>query len=63
MARKINSEVTKHDSRNILPVLMREVENKILVVRNQDVLLDRDVAALYGVETREVNQAVRNNPR
>lgn len=25
-------------------------------------LLDRDVAELYGVETREVNQAVRNNP-
>lgn len=63
MAGKINSEETKQDSRNILPVLMQEVENKILVVRNQDVLLDRDVAALYGVETREVNQAVRNNPR
>jgi len=41
---------------------MREVESKWLVVRNQDVLLDREVAALYGVETREVNQAVRNNP-
>ena len=40
-----------------------EVENKIVVVRGQQVLLDRDVAALYGVETREVNQAVRNNPR
>lgn len=26
-------------------------------------MLDRDVAELYGVETREVNQAVRNNPR
>ena len=25
-------------------------------------LLDRDVATLYGVETRIVNQAVRNNP-
>lgn len=40
-----------------------EVENKIVVVRGQNVLLDRDVAALYGVETREVNQAVRNNPQ
>ena len=27
-----------------------------------DVLLDRDVAILYGVETRIVNQDVRNNP-
>ncbi len=41
----------------------KEVEDKIVMVRGQEVLLDRDVASLYGVETREVNQAVRNNPR
>ena len=35
----------------------------MLQLRGQHVLLDRDVAALYGVETRIVNQAVRNNPR
>jgi len=63
MAGKKNSEVTNNDNSNLLPVLMQEVESKLLVVRNQDVLLDRDVASLYGVETREVNQAVRNNPR
>ena len=34
----------------------------MLIVRGQQVLLDRDVAALYGVQTKEVNQAVRNNP-
>jgi hypothetical protein len=34
----------------------------VLQVRGQQVLLDRDVAALYGVETRVVNQAVKNNP-
>ena len=34
----------------------------MLQVRGQQVLLDRDVAALYGVETRVVNQAVKNNP-
>ena len=28
----------------------------------QNVILDRDVAALYGVETKEINQAVKNNP-
>jgi hypothetical protein len=38
------------------------VEDKILIVRGQQVLLDRDVASLYGVETREINKAVRNNP-
>ena len=42
---------------------MREVEDKIIEVRGQKALLDFHVAALYGVETREVNQAVRNNPR
>ena len=29
---------------------------------NQEVIADADVAYLYGVETREVNQAVKNNP-
>ena len=42
---------------------MHEVEGKIVEVRGQKTLLDRDVAELYGVETREVNQAVKNNPR
>lgn len=39
-----------------------EVEKLMLKIRGKDVLLDRDVAMLYGVETRIVNQAVRNNP-
>ena len=38
-----------------------EVEEKIAVIRKTKVSADADVAALYGVETREVNQAVRNN--
>ena len=38
------------------------VESRMVVTRNQRVLLDRDVAELYGVGTREINQAVRNNP-
>jgi len=37
------------------------VKGKILMVRGQKVLLDRDLAALYGVETRALNQAVRRN--
>lgn len=47
-----------HDAMN----LFKEVQQKILFLRNQEVILDADVAELYGVETREVNQAVRNNP-
>ena len=39
-----------------------DVQSRILVVRQLPVLLDADVAALYGVETKRVNEAVRNNP-
>ena len=40
-----------------------EVENKIIVLRNLQVILDVDVAELYGVTTKRVNEAVSNNPR
>ena len=39
-----------------------EVENKMITLRNQQVILDSDVADLYGVETKRVNEAVSNNP-
>lgn len=39
------------------------VINKILVIRNQKVILDRDLAVLYNVETRALKQAVRRNIR
>jgi hypothetical protein len=35
--------------------------NKILILRDQKVMLDRDLAELYGVETRILNQAVKRN--
>lgn len=38
-----------------------EIEDKIITLRGQKVLLDRDVAILYGVETKRVNEALRNN--
>ena len=57
------SNIVKKEDVDSLSILMKEVEDKIVVVRGQKTLLDRDVAALYGVATREVNQAVRNNPR
>lgn len=43
-------------------VTTKEVEGCMLPVRGQQVLIDRDVAALYGVETKRINEAVRNNP-
>ena len=47
---------------SILPVSIREIEGKITTIRGMEVIADADVAALYGVETKHVNQAVRNNP-
>lgn len=44
-------------------ITTKEVQEKVLIVHGQKVLLDRDVAALYGVETKAINQAVKNNPR
>ena len=56
------SNIVKNEI-DFLPTLMKEVENRIVVVRGQKALLDRDVAMLYGVETKRVNEAVKNNPR
>lgn len=39
-----------------------DVESKIITLRDQQVILDCDVAELYGVETRDINKAVKNNP-
>ena len=39
-----------------------EVESKIITLRGQQVILDSDVAELYGVETKRINEAVGNNP-
>ena len=35
--------------------------NRIFVIRGKKVMLDRDLAELYGVETRALNQAIRRN--
>ena len=49
--------------KKILPdVTSEDVEERVLVLRNQRVLIDSDVAELYGIETKRVNEAVRNNP-
>lgn len=38
-----------------------KTESKIIVIRDIQVILDRDVAELYGVETKAINQAVKRN--
>jgi len=39
------------------------VAENLIMIRGQQVLFDTDVAMVYGVTTREVNQAVKNNPK
>jgi hypothetical protein len=42
-------------------VLIPSIENRIFLVRGQKVLIDHDLAALYAVEVRALNQAVKRN--
>ena len=42
--------------------LLEDVRRRIIDVRGRSVIVDADVAALYGVATKRVNEAVRNNP-
>lgn len=46
------SDIIKYDS----------VQDKIVQLRGQEVILDFAVAELYGVETKRINEAVKNNP-
>ncbi|MBQ1798487.1 MAG: ORF6N domain-containing protein [Muribaculaceae bacterium] len=43
-------------------VRFESVQNKIIVLRGKEVILDFAVAELYGVETKRINEAVKNNP-
>lgn len=43
-------------------VRIENLKELIIEIRGQSVLLDSDVAQLYGVETRDINKAVTNNP-
>lgn len=52
----MNSLISKDPNENLIPI-----EKRILTIRNQQVLLDRDLAELYGVETKVLNQAVKRN--
>lgn len=42
--------------------LVEIVQTKIYFIRDQKVMLDADIAEVYGVETKRINEAVRNNP-
>lgn len=44
---------------NVIPA--ERIEKRIYLIRGQKVMLDRDLAGLYGVETRRMNEQVRRN--
>lgn len=41
---------------------LERIKSKIITVQGQQVILDCDCAELYGVETKRINEAIRNNP-
>lgn len=43
-------------------IKFENLENKLIEYKNELVLIDSDVAQLYGVETKDINKAVKNNP-
>jgi hypothetical protein len=43
-------------------LVVQKVESMIMGIRGENVILDADVAELYGVETKRINEAVKNNP-
>lgn len=49
------------DNKNLMIVNMDRIENLIHTIRDQYVMLDSDLAKLYGVETKALNQAVKRN--
>ena len=53
-----NSELVANCDRSLST---ENIEPLIKVIRGQQVMLDKDLAALYGVETRTLNQAVKRN--
>ncbi|MBF8295862.1 MAG: hypothetical protein HW389_2407 [Bacteroidetes bacterium] len=59
MSTGIKSEAIKRANAPLIP--NERIERIILLIRGQKIILDRDLAALYGVETRDLNKAVRRN--
>lgn len=45
-----------------MPLTLENIQKLIIDIRNEKVILDSDVAGLYGVETKRINEAVKNNP-
>ena len=56
MKNNVGSEVV-----SLNPLTATGIERMILVIRDKQVLLDRDLATIYGVETKRINEQVKRN--
>ena len=53
-------QADNNEKKTMIPY--QDVERRIVTIRQMPVIADADVADLYGVETKRINEAVRNNP-
>ena len=56
---KQNKNIERNGLSNVLSTEL--IQNKIHIIRGRKVMLDRDLAILYGVPTKRLNEAVRRN--
>lgn len=54
--------MAKNQTHEIKTISYKDVENKVIDLRGYKAILDSDVAQLYQVETKRINEAVKNNP-
>lgn len=47
--------------KDIIHIETTEIENKILIIRDCQVMIDRDLAVLFGIETKRLNEQVKRN--
>ena len=53
--------VAARQERRVHPVRVRSIEDQIVVIRGQRVMLDSDLARIYGVSTKRINEQVKRN--
>lgn len=60
MTKQMKNQADNNEKKTMIPY--QNVERRIVTIRQMPVIADADVADLYGVETKRINEAVRNNP-
>ncbi len=61
MAKKKNNTHAEEPVANCYNIPQNAVETRIITIRGHQVIIDRDLASFYGVETKTLNQAVKRN--